>query len=139
MTEMEIEERMSEICNEYSQLKELDRYSLTLEALGDNGDISVTMEDGVYKIERVIGITEPLDFISSTFRYDEYLTPTTADISLNRLKRAYFDNLGRLMVERDSYFPAFPGGTSEVFRVRSAHKGRVKAILKERLGNKFKS
>ncbi len=129
--EEHIMNRIKEIMEEYSTLPQLDRYDLSLEAIGDKGDVNVTLKKGNTVFERTIKHDEPLDWISDTFEYPEYITPNSKDISLHGLKMAYFNEFGRLVVERTD--------TVEVFKVQDRHKERVKDILKEKLGNKFKS
>lgn len=123
--------RIKEIMEEYSALPQLDRYDLSLEAIGDKGDVKVLLKKGDTTFERIIAIDEDLSFIEDTFYYPEYITPNSKDISLKGLKMAYFNEIGRLVVERTD--------TTEVFKVQDRHRERVKDILKEKLGNKFKS
>jgi len=122
--------RIKEIMDEYSQLQELDKYDLSLEAVDDKGDVMATLKKGKTTFERLIHHDEPLDFISDTFEYPEYITPNSKDISLKGLKMAYFNEFGRLVVERTD--------TVEVFKVQDRHKERVTEILRNKLGKYFK-
>ena len=123
--------RIQEISDEYAQLKELDRYDLTLEAIGDKGDVKVTLKKQGATFERTIKHDESLDFISDTFYYPDTFSHHSKDISLNRLRMAYFNEFGELIVERED--------STEVFKVQDRHREKVTEILKEKMGNKFKS
>lgn len=123
--------RIQEISDEYAQLKELDRYDLTLEAVGEHGDVKVILKKQGATFERTIKHDESLDFISDSFFYPDTITPHSKDISLHRLRMAYFNEFGNLVVERDD--------STEVFRVQDRHREKVTEILKEKMGNKFKS
>lgn len=122
--------RIKEIMEEYSTLPQLDKYDLSLEAIGEKGDVIVTLKKGNTVFERTIKHDDPLDFISDTFVYPEYITPNSKDISLKGLKMAYFNEFNKLVVERDD--------TVEVFKVQDRHRERVKEMLKEKMGDKFK-
>jgi hypothetical protein len=122
--------RIQEISDEYAQLKELDKYDLTLEAIGEHGDVKVTLKKQGATFERTIKHNEPLGFISDTFFYPDTYSHNSKDISLNRLRVAYFNEFGKLVVERDD--------STEVFRVQDRHREKVTEILKEKMGNKFK-
>jgi hypothetical protein len=123
--------RIQEISDEYSQLEQLGVYDLTMEAVGEKGDVNVTLKKQGVTFERTIKHNEPLDFISDTFFYPDTYSPHSKDISLKGLKMAYFNEFGRLIVERDD--------TIEAFKVQDRHKDKVIEILKEKMGNKFKS
>ena len=123
--------RIQEISDEYAQLKELDRYDLTLEAVGEHGDVKVTLKKKGATFERTIKYNEPLDFISDSFQYPDVITPNSKDISLKGLKMAYFNEFNKLVVERTD--------STEVFRVQDRHRAKVTEILKEKLGKYFKS
>jgi hypothetical protein len=123
--------RIQEITEQYSELPQLEKYDLTLEAIGENGDVKVTLKKKGITFERLIKHSESLEWISDTFFYPDTFSHHSKDISLNRLKMAYFDIYGRLIVERDN--------TVEMFKVQDKHRERVMGILKEKMGNKFKS
>lgn len=123
--------RIQEISDEYAQLKELDKYDLTLEAVGEHGDVKVTLKKQGATFERTIKHDESLDFISDSFNYPDTYSHHSKDISLNRLRMAYFNEFGKLVVERDD--------TTEVFRVQDRHREKVTEILKEKMGSKFKA
>lgn len=122
--------RINQIMDEYAQLKNLTDYDLTLEAIGNSGDVNITLKKGLITFERTIGYKEPLDFIADTFTYPDTFHPRSKDIALDTLKIAYFNELGRLVVEHDD--------STEIFKVKDAQREEVKSILKEKLGNKFK-
>jgi hypothetical protein len=121
--------RICEIMDEYSQLKQLDYYDLTLEGIGDSGDVKVTLKKQGITFEKTIKPDDSLDFVSDTFFYPDTITPNSKDISLNGLKRAYFNEFGRLITERDD--------STESFKVQSRHKGRVVENLRNKLGKLF--
>lgn len=133
MTEMEIQQRMTTIINEYSQLKQFDHCDLTLEAMDNQGNVKVTIvsvnrpQD---KAERIIAPTESLEFITDTFCYPNTYSVRSKDIALTGLKIAYFDHWGDLIVERDD--------TTEKFKVKPINKQAVIDKLTKRLGDKFK-
>lgn len=130
MTQEEMEARINQINEEYALLPQLKDYDLTLEAVGDSGDVRVVIQRGKIVFEKTFAPTDSLEAISATFGYSEYLTPLSCDIALNRLKMVYFNDLGRVVVERDD--------STEVFKVKPHQRERVTELLKERLGNKFK-
>jgi len=124
---------MQEIINEFSQLKQMDRFDLSLEALGD-GFIKVSVVDQHRqsdKAERVISPEESLSFISETFNYPDTFTPRSKDFALESLKMAYFNDIGRLVVEHED--------STEEFRVRPDQKKDVIEVLKRKLGDKLKT
>lgn len=123
--------RICEIMEEYSQLPQLDRYDLTLEAVGDSGDVKVTLKNKGITFEKTIRREEPLDFVSDTFYYPDTITPNSKDICLKGLKMAYFNEFGRLMVVRDD--------SEEVFKVQDRHRERVADNLRSKLGKLFKA
>ena len=131
-----MEKRIEQINDEFAQLPQMDGCDITLETIGDKGDVKVTVvgnpdRPGRRKTaEKVFALHESLDSISDIFDYPDTFTPRSKDIGLKGLKMAYFDSLGYLMVERD-------GGTDK-FKVKDSQKLEVTMILKEKLGNKFK-
>jgi hypothetical protein len=129
MTEEMIQERMDEIMTEFSLLPQLKDYDLTLEAVGEDGDVKATLRKDENTFEKTFGITDDLRGISATFGYGEYLTPTTCDLSLNGLKMVYFNEFGAVVTIRKD--------TTEVFRIKDAQRERIKIILKEKLGKLF--
>jgi hypothetical protein len=129
--EMELQARMIQIINEYSTCKEFDRYDLSLEPEGVNGDVKVTVKKPGITFERTIKFKEDLKFISDTFGYPDYITPTSKDFALNQVKMAYFNEFGDLMVEHSD-------GSMEKFKVKATHKEKVIENLKHKLGNLFK-
>ena len=122
--------RIQEISDHYAELPQMDRYDLSLEAVGDNGDVHVTLKKQGVTFEKLIKHNDDLDWISDTFSHPDTFSHHSKDISLNRLKTAYFDVYGRLMVVRDD--------SVEMFKVQDRHRERVIEILKEKMGNKFK-
>ena len=135
---MEIKERMLDILSEYAQIIQDIEHEVTLEHVGEGGDIKVLLSKatnyGNRTAERVIGYDEPLDFISETFHYPNTFTPRSKDISLEDVKMAYFNEFGDLIVVRES--SCF--GTTEGFKVKHEQKDEVAEILKVKLGKKFK-
>lgn len=124
-----MQERVNEIMQEYSQLPQLVDYDLSLEEVGENGDVKVTLKRGDITFEKTFGFSESLEAIPHTFGYPDKITPRTCDMALNGLKTAYFNELGQLvMVRKDS---------TEIFKVASDQRASVISILKEKLGNKF--
>jgi hypothetical protein len=136
MTEMEILARIDEINHEYSQLPQLKDYDLTLEAIGEDGDVKATLRNGGITFEKTFGITDDLETIVATFGYSEYLTPLSCDLALNGLKMAYFNEYGSLVVERHG--KDCPR-TVEIFKIKEHQRERVWELLAERLGNRLKS
>jgi hypothetical protein len=127
--EEQIMKRLDEITSEFAQLKQLDHFDLTLEPIGDNGDVNVTLKRGTVTFERLIGYREPLEWISDTFYYPDTFTPQSKDIATTGLQGAYFGKWGDLIIQRD--------GTQEILRVKDAQRDEVTAILKAKLGKKF--
>jgi len=135
MEEETVMERIDEILQEYAQLPQMVNYNLSLEAVGDKGDVKVSLagksKGGDALIERVIAHNEPLDFITDTFYYPNTFTPRSRLMSLKGLRMAYFDIDGNLIVEHDL--------STELFKVNSKQKEEVTLLLKEKLGDKFKA
>lgn len=121
--------RISQIMEEYAQLKNLADYDLTLEAIGDSGDVSITLKKGLITFERTICFKEDLSFVSETFSYPDTFHPRSKDIALDTLEIAYFNELGRLVVEHKD--------STEVFKVKDAQRDEVRDLLKEKLGSRF--
>jgi len=135
MEEGTIMERINEILEEYAQLPQMVNYDLSLEAIGDKGDIRVALvgksRGGNALIERVITPDESLDFISDTFHYPNTFTPRSRLMSLRGLEMVYFDVSNNLIVEHDL--------STELFKVNTHQVKEVTRLLKEKLGNKFKA
>jgi len=135
MEEETIMERINEILEEYAQLPQVVNYDLSLEAIGDKGDIRVALvgksRGGNALIERVITPDESLDFISDTFHYPNTFTPRSRLMSLRGLEMVYFDVSNNLIVEHDL--------STELFKVNTHQVKEVTRLLKEKLGNKFKA
>ena len=135
MEEGTIMERINEILEEYAQLPQVVNYDLSLEAIGDKGDIRVALvgksRGGNALIERVITPDESLDFISDTFHYPNTFTPRSRLMSLRGLEMVYFDVGNNLIVEHDL--------STELFKVNTHQVKEVTRLLKEKLGNKFKA
>jgi hypothetical protein len=129
MTEQEMETRINEIMDEYALLPQLSEYNLTLEAAGEKGDVKATLQKGGTVFEKTFGITDDLRMISDTFGYGEYITPFSCDISLEGLKRAYFNESGEFITERK--------GTTERFKVKVNQREKITEILREKLGKLF--
>jgi hypothetical protein len=137
MTEMEIQERISQINEEYAQLKELINCEPPIfEAIGESGDIKVTIvgycKDGrKMSAEKVIKHNESLDWISDTFSYPAHIGLHSKDIALNGLECAYFDKFGYLMVEHDL--------STEKYTIKPEEKRQeITELLKTKLGKKLK-
>lgn len=131
-----INNRMTAIINEISQLREMDDVDMTLEAVEPPGAVKLTLvgvtSAGRRKTaERVIMPDESLDFLTDTFFYPNTITPNSKDIASKGVKMAYFDNYGDLIVERAE-------GTDK-FMVKDKHRPEVVKKLKANLGNKFKN
>jgi len=129
--------RLEEINEEFAQLPQIEWCDMTLEVVGDNGDVKVTLIGNPEVIgrrtiiEKTFALHEPLESVRDTFGYPDTFTPRSRDISLKGLRMAYFDIYGSLIVERDD--------ATEKFRVKDSHREEVSEILKRKLGNKFKS
>ena len=123
--------RIQEISDEYAQLPQLDKYDLTLEAVGTHGDVKVTLKKQGATFERTIKHNESLEWISDTFQYPDTFSHNSKDISLKGLKMAYFNEFNKLVVERTD--------STEIFRVQDRHREKVTEILKAKLGKHFKS
>lgn len=130
MTENEMETRINQINEEFALLPQMEDYDLTLEAIGEEGDVKVTLRKGQITFEKTFGITDDLDTICDTFGYPETISPRSKDIALNGLEMACFNESNDLVVIRK--------GTTEKFKVREHHREEVIAILREKLGKKFK-
>lgn len=124
-----IESRIAQINEEYSQLSQLEDWDLTLEAVGEDGNVRATLRRNETTFEKTFGITDDLQAISETFNYSDTMTPRSKDIALNGLKSAYFDEFGNLITERKD--------TKERFRIKDSQKEEMKVILKEKLGKLF--
>ena len=135
MTEMEILARIDEINLEYTQLSQLKDYDLTLEAIGDKGDVKVTLRKGEISFEKTIAPTDSLEWICDTFSYPEIFSLASKDIALDGLKMAYFDSFGRLVVERQA--KGYPSAT-EIFKIKDHQRDKIKELLREQFGSKFK-
>lgn len=134
MNEETMQERIGEITDAYAVLPQMEYSDLTLEAIGSNGDVRVTISlDGIRghknTIEKTIKFKDSLDFITDTFGYPNTFTPRSRDIALDGLKTAYFDVFGYLIVERED--------SQEVFKVKDSHRVDIEAILRDRIGDKF--
>jgi hypothetical protein len=129
--EEHIMNRMQEILDRYAELPQMDRYDLTMEAVGDKGDVSVLLKKGGITIERTIGVNDDLGFIPDTFGYSDTLTPRSRDFATESVKMAYFSIHGDLMVEHTD-------GTVEKFKVKPAQRDTVVEKLKLNLGDKLK-
>lgn len=127
--EEHIMNRINQIMDEYAQLKQLNDFELTLEAVGNSGDVNVLLKKGDFTIERLIGYKEPLDFVGETFGYPNTFHPRSRDIALNSVKSAYFGDYGDLVVNHED--------STEVFKVKDAQRDEVKDLLKEKLGSRF--
>ena len=118
---MEILNRMQQITEEYSSLPQMDKIDLTLDAVGDDATIKVTLlgakNSNRQMAERTISPQEPLDFITDTFNYPNTITPRSKLFSTTGLKEIHFDPYGYLVVTRDD--------CTEVFKVNPAQKEEV--------------
>jgi hypothetical protein len=131
MNEILKQQRIEEIINELAQLQQTAKYDVTLESTGDDGDVKIILTNGVITMEKTIGFKDDISFISETFSYPDIFTPSSRDFHAHSIKTAYFDNYGDLIVEHKD--------STEMFKVKKAHREEVKAILRENLGKKFKS
>ena len=126
-----IQNRMTAIMNEFSQLKQMDRFDLSLEAL-EHGAVKVRITDEKRKgdwAERVISREEDLAFIGHTFNYPITFTPNSKMFNIDTVKEAHFDRDGYLMVTHDD--------STERFKVDAKQKDEVSELLKSKLGSKF--
>jgi len=129
--------RINEINDEIAQMPQIEGCELTLESIGDKGDVKMTIIGSPEKhnrrniIEKTFALHESIDSISDIFGYPDTFTPRSKDIALKGLKMAYINEFGSLIVERED--------TTEKFKVKDSQLLEVKMILKEKLGNKFKS
>ena len=128
--------RIEEINEELAQLPQMEHCDVTLETVGDKGDVKVTIFASLDKegrsntVEKVFALHEPLDSIRDIVGYPDTFTPRSKDICLKGLKMAYFDEWNNLIVERDD--------TTEKFKVKNSQLLEITLILREKLGNKFK-
>lgn len=132
---MEILARIDEINLEYTQLPQLKDYDLTLEAVGEDGTVKVTLRRDDTSFEKTIAPTDSLEWISDTFSYPETFSLASKDIALDGLNMAYFNEFGRLVIERQA--KGYPSST-EVFKVKDHQRDKIKELLRERFGSKFK-
>lgn len=133
LSEMEILKRMDAITNEFAQLPQIGDFDISLEAIGDDGTIKVTITGLSRKgdtAEKIIHPQENLSFIGHTFVYPNTFTPRSDMFALNGLKNVFFNKDGYLITIRD-------GGTEEQLKVSSSHKKEVTEILETKLGDKF--
>jgi len=129
MEENVMQERINEIMQEYSQLPQLADYDLSLEEIGDEGDVKAVLTQGEITFEKTFGFSESLEAIPYTFNYPDKITPRTCNLSLNGLKTASFNEFGHLVVVRKD--------STEIFKTNSDQRNSLAIALKERLGNKF--
>lgn len=138
VTEEQIRQRMDEILDELSQHEEFNDCYPTLEALGDKGDIRITlvgrpMMKGRRKLaEKVLAFNEPLTILQDTFNYPNVYGPRSKDFNAASVKATYFGPYGDLMVEHTD-------GTVEEFRVKHENLELVKEKLRANLGKKLKA
>ena len=123
--------RIQEITEQYSELHQLENYDLTLEAVGENGDVKATLKKGGITFEKLIKIDDDLGFIEDTFGYANTFTPRSKDFAADSVKLAYFGIYGDLMVEHKD-------GTLEQFKVKEEQKESVARKLRANLGDKIK-
>jgi hypothetical protein len=126
-----IMERIQEITEQYSELPQLEKYDLTLEAVGENGDVRATLKKGGTTFEKLIKIDDDLGFIEDTFSYPNTFTPRSKDFAVDSVKMAYFGIYGDLMVEHKD-------GTVEQFKVKDDQKESIAKKLRANLGDKIK-
>ncbi len=127
-------ERIQEISDQYAELPQLNDYNLSLEAVGEEGDVLATLiKEGTIRItfEKLIKHDDDLGFISDTFSYSDTFTPRSKDFASNKVKMAYFGIYGDLMVEHTD-------GTLEKFKVKDEQKEAVAEKLRRNLGNRVK-
>jgi hypothetical protein len=129
--EERIMNRMQEILDQYAELPQMDRYDLTMEAVGDKGDVNVLLKKDGISIEKTIGVNDDLGFISDTFGYPDTITPRSRDFATESVKMAYFSIHGDLMVEHTD-------GTVEKFKVKPAQRDTIIEKIKLNLGDKVK-
>jgi hypothetical protein len=104
MTEMEITQRMDDIIAEYSQLKEIAYFELSLSPyynkLNEVAGITVTLSNPgkTFIKERDIQNNESLDFIGETFHYPSTISSQSKPFHAESVKSAYFADDGTLMV-----------------------------------------
>jgi len=138
VTEEQIRQRMDEILEELSQHEEFNDCFPTLEALGDKGDIRITLVGrpkmkGRRKLaEKVLAFSEPLTSLQDTFNYPNVYGPRSKDFNAESIRAAYINLWGDLMIEHTD-------GTVEEFRVKSENLEAVKEKLRTNLGKKLKA
>jgi len=135
MTEEIMSERVNQIMDEYSQLPQMSDYDLTLEAIGDSGDVKATLKKDSITFEKTIAFSDDLKWISDTFHYPGTIYLQSKDIALDGLKMAYLDEFGALITERGG--KDYPK-TIERFKINPAQREEIKEKLKERFGKKLK-
>lgn len=126
-----IQNRMTAIMNEFSQLKQMDRFDLSLEAL-EHGAVKVRITDEKRKgdwAERVIDREEDLSFIGHSFQYPNTFTPNSKMFDISSVKHANFDSERYLIVTHED--------STERFRVDNKQIKEVNTLLKEKLGSKY--
>ena len=126
-----INQRMQEIMEAYSVLREFDMYDLEMESVGNKGEVKVRLTKPKVTFERIISPTESLDWIPDTFNYPNTITPRSRDIAPEFVKMAYFGQYGDLMVEHLD-------GSIEEFRVNHKQLDAVVDKLSLSLGKKLK-
>ena len=126
-----INNRMQEIMEAYSELKEFDKYSLDMESLGENGDVAVKLHKPGVTFEKTIHFKDDLLWIPDTFGYANTFTPRSRDFASESVRMAYFNLYGDLMVEHSDE-------TMEEFRVKPDQMDAVVEKLKKNLGKKIK-
>jgi hypothetical protein len=126
-----IQNRMQAIINEFGQLKQMDRFDLTLESMGD-GEIKVTLTDEKRphdKAERIIRPDEDLSVIGDTFQYPATFSPRSKMFNVASVKDARFDKERYLIITHED--------STERFKVDSKHLREVNSLLKAKLGDKY--
>lgn len=133
LTDNDMNERMLEINEELAQLPVIGNFDISLEAVNPKGSVKVFLlnKNTRTSLSWVIGYSDSLEHIAHTFNTPDYITPRSANISGNGLKLAYFNDMGKLVLDHTD-------GSIAEYRVKKEDREKVSLILKERLGNKFK-
>jgi hypothetical protein len=130
-----IRKRMMDIITEYAQLKEMDKYNLTLEAIDNHGDVKVSFERKGNHFVKTIKSTDDLSFINDTFFKDNYISISSPTIDQSSVKSASFDMFGNLILTHND-------DSAESLRLKykdkEGERERLLKKLRNNLGNKLK-
>lgn len=131
-----VQARINSIMHEYAQLKHMDKFALTLEAIDDAGNVKALLKSGENSMEVIIGAEDDLSFIADTFGYSDRLTLRGKDIRTDGLRMAYYDErTGHVVFDRGG--DGYPS-SEERLKVSNEQKDEIFNHLKTKLGKKFK-